>query len=140
MQVNKIVELISIHAPLCGGRLMRTTFQVKFCYFNPRPPVRGATLWRTIKCQNQADFNPRPPVRGATKAGLQVFSRLGISIHAPLCGGRPFIASATSSSFYFNPRPPVRGATRVKLAACNFCLFQSTPPCAGGDITLAQHL
>ena len=40
----------------------------------------------------------------------------------------------------FNPRPPVRGATGVSILLPSAKLFQSTPPCAGGDHNRCRKL
>ena len=130
---------ISIHAPLCGGRLCRSLRLCRIAYFNPRPPVRGATT-----------------------LAIDRLSAITISIHAPLCGGRPEhdgthhgagdfnprppVRGATilprilrSTVSYFNPRPPVRGATHGAHRNRQLVQqFQSTPPCAGGDTAQAQ--
>ena len=63
---DMIVFDISIHAPLCGGRLHCFLFRIRCDYFNPRPPVRGATMVRIETASSFSNFNPRPPVRGAT--------------------------------------------------------------------------
>ena len=133
---------ISIHAPLCGGRPARSRFSTLLCYFNPRPPVRGATccvsaiylstlFQSTPPCAGgdsgtrfdilcHLNFNPRPPVRGATFFRLPIINYRLISIHAPLCGGRRDFWTGRSGRNNFNPRPPVRGATKVfKSSAYN---------------------
>ena len=107
---------ISIHAPLCGGRLYRPIGRRRTADFNPRPPVRGATL-PCIPCRRLSrHFNPRPPVRGAT-LGWRCPDE-----HTP----------------HFNPRPPVRGATAGVYTDGGGYVFQSTPPCAGGDCGTRQ--
>ena len=109
-------QSISIHAPLCGGRLLPYSLPWLQGDFNPRPPVRGATLCRRIHC-----------------------ACIDISIHAPLCGGRHAVNSKAHCRTHFNPRPPVRGATMRICSRYALCLFQSTPPCAGGDLWLIVH-
>ena len=58
-------------------------------------------------------FQSTPPCAGGDYAELKLMEKAGISIHAPLCGGR----------------------LRVTVDIINNTVFQSTPPCAGGDIT-----
>ena len=103
---------ISIHAPLCGGRLRITHADTpEGGEFQSTPPCAGGDLWPGFVSAQIAYFNPRPPVRGATAAGP----------------ARCVLAD------YFNPRPPVRGATAGTLLTNGTYAFQSTPPCAGGD-------
>ena len=129
-------------------------------YFNPRPPVRGATAcYHTMRCHSP--FQSTPPCAGGD-CGFQVLSALrGISIHAPLCGGRrkqrsvekifldfnprPPVRGATAKIpkgakylYDFNPRPPVRGATIVDNAI--YCIIRISihAPCAGGDIAVRR--
>ena len=133
---NIFQSWISIHAPLCGGRhgrrvclLAMTRFQsTPPCaggdcsaapvlpwppYFNPRPPVRGATgIFRAMRAYPL--FQSTPPCAGGDCASALIFFAKSISIHAPLCGGRPLISPHLKrGQMYFNPRPPVRGATLI---------------------------
>ena len=147
--------LISIHAPLCGGRLENRAPLILQVNFNPRPPVRGATGLRPGTAGRSGHFNPRPPVRGATEVVCGVVAPLAISIHAPLCGGRrdglavhpgtgvfqstPPCAGGDSNNghfcthtLYFNPRPPVRGATvNLRYIICIYCISIHAPLCGG---------
>ena len=130
------ISAISIHAPLCGGRRKRGFFKRHFAYFNPRPPVRGATLkapagtatfifQSTPPCAGgdnaykfiniiQDNFNPRPPVRGATY-NFAASSRKKLNFNPrPPVRGATYAAAARGAAWgYFNPRPPVRGATII---------------------------
>ena len=149
-----LVEQISIHAPLCGGRPVGALKIAFLINFNPRPPVRGAT--DTAPCTYFAcrNFNPRPPVRGATlrlpvsppSVPISIHAPLCggrrhdyglvngtlISIHAPLCGGRPQTCRVAFLPLDFNPRPPVRGATPVLPSFTHCTSISIHAPLCGG--------
>ena len=193
--------------PCAGGDHFSLHLPVGISYFNPRPPVRGATgvhrlafkyfkfqstppcaggdlarmieLAGNIKFQSTPpcaggdvhsrrhkiqclDFNPRPPVRGATLASINANLKRGlfqstppcaggdfvqrfregvylISIHAPLCGGRP----CNFDNRIFGNRisihaPLCGGRRRIYRLSFKHFKFQSTPPCAGGDLTIPR--
>ena len=104
-------------------------------YFNPRPPVRGATLTSAASIFSAA-FQSTPPCAGGDAHNSQIVHKVFcISIHAPLCGGRQQRDKYYPSRRDFNPRPPVRGATIEVAKIASVTAFQSTPPCAGGDIS-----
>ena len=105
---------------------MATTFQ-------STPPCAGGDVFHLRQPCDMSYFNPRPPVRGATHKVYTTTKYRNISIHAPLCGGRPQLVDVAPIFAYFNPRPPVRGATSRTRQHLAQDLFQSTPPCAGGD-------
>ena len=65
-RVACVVFLISIHAPLRGGRLSSSCVYTHILNFNPRPPARGATPLVSDFWMLSEYFNPRPPARGAT--------------------------------------------------------------------------
>ena len=159
------IGFISIHAPLCGGRRQRLGGETRAIQFQSTPPCAGGRprvnqlIDYVLKISIHAPlcggrrphagkfctgghFNPRPPVRGATFPTYYIISFIRISIHAPLCGGRQRESLSRKSGNYFNPRPPVRGATTIKFLATQTEIFQSTPPCAGGDkyIALTQQI
>ena len=132
-----VADLISIHAPLCGGRRQKYYARLAVCYFNPRPPVRGATYAVKFSKLRSSYFNPRPPVRGATVDAIHGVVDIVFQSTPPVRGATVIIAEA-GYIIDFNPRPPVRGATLVKNAADETVEFQSTPPCAGGDQILRK--
>ena len=101
---------ISIHAPLCGGRQGGDVVKNYYEGFQSTPPCAGGDLVNVL-------------------TGKGVI----ISIHAPLCGGRQRFCAILTKCSYFNPRPTVRGATSRIICWTSFWIFQSTPPCAGGD-------
>ena len=107
---------ISIHAPLCGGRPEPLTASLQWIYISIHAPLCGG----------------RPLPADGRNFGA------GISIHAPLCGGRPQICRVAFLPLDFNPRPPVRGATSSSDSGRVCTLFQSTPPCAGGDKVIRE--
>ena len=124
---------ISIHAPLCGGR--HTIYCKAHCgtHFNPRPPVRGATTDKYAK-PKFAIISIHAPLCGGRRALCgELRGKNLISIHAPLCGGRRSKPRLLRHPRHFNPRPPVRGATKFAVRVIVLIVFQSTPPCAGGD-------
>ena len=128
------VNCISIHAPLCGGRLCCVSAIYLSTLFQSTPPCAGGDISFAVSTASLSNFNPRPPVRGATiksladklkyrfqstppcaggdsHYALQYPHGRSISIHAPLCGGRHYIDKYRLQHWHFNPRPPVRGAT-----------------------------
>ena len=143
--------------PCAGGDIVTSGCVYILLNFNPRPPVRGATAYARTRRVITANFNPRPPVRGATRIGLPLKSRTSfqstppcaggdynllyfghtvncISIHAPLCGGRPPRQVLRRRSRRISIHAPLCGGRRrLLLPALPPGLFQSTPPCAGGD-------
>ncbi len=126
------VNHISIHAPLCGGRLYPfSVLRRNIPDFNPRPPVRGAT--QSANCQqNIYRFQSTPPCAGGDVDSIAGLAGIVISIHAPLCGGRPVPPSPDTVIHYFNPRPPVRGATLPVLRTVSTKLyFNPRPPVRG---------
>ena len=78
---------ISIHAPLCGGRQQEYTQMEGAMYFNPRPPVRGATAGHG-RAGPHKQFQSTPPCAGGDDDSANIDLLVKISIHAPLCGGR----------------------------------------------------
>ncbi len=109
--VPPIHKTISIHAPLCGERLHIPQYRFFPFEFQSTPPYAGSDRigeWHTVY---GFYFNPRPPMRGATCPLVCDFGVFVISIHAPLCGERRQTQLGLSALPHFNPRPPMRGAT-----------------------------
>ena len=148
---------ISIHAPLCGGRQRFFRGSARGVQFQSTPPCAGGDVVSYDVNYQLFGFQSTPPCAGGDRqcggngkrwCRISIHAPLcggrpvkaltdrgfKISIHAPLCGGRPVGTTMFFPTVYFNPRPPVRGAT-IALHFRGLCLlFQSTPPCAGGDI------
>ena len=57
-------------------------------------------------CRN---FNPRPPVRGATIFFPGALQGFAISIHAPLCGGRPVAIAVAKPVVHISIHAPLCG-------------------------------
>ena len=124
--------------------------------------MRGTTTFYALCMLLHGDFNPRPPVRGTTKGEKVAYSDIIISIHVPLCGGRPFQAcngsdpllfqstspcagddaakgSITQSHTDFNPRPPVRGTTTIPSSHRHSSRnFNPRPPVRGTTLLIAR--
>ena len=76
-------------------------------------------------------FQSTHPLRGATQAITNVFSGLGISIHAPLAGCDRFAEGGMFPENNFNPRTPC-GVRRKSIAFAKILIpFQSTHPLRG---------
>ena len=151
------VFCISIHAPLCGGRLPAPMSSYFHCYFNPRPPVRGATALLLSEVISCSVFQSTPPCAGGDRTEFKpCWLVIDISIHAPLCGGRLKQRTFLHAYTVFQSTPPCAGGDYNtilsafddkisihaplcggRLGFCDCCrlpgVFQSTPPCAGGD-------
>ncbi len=79
-------------------------------------------------------FNPRPPVRGATSTLPEGSRWAKISIHAPLCGGRRYARYLCHLDNPISIHAPLCGGRQAITAKQMVpIIFQSTPPCAGGD-------
>ena len=159
-----IVWFISIHAPLCGGRLgFRFRFRF-FGLFQSTPPCAGGDLWHCSHLQIQYIISIHAPLCGGRHridsalevsqqfqstppcAGGDVFIHfpppsLCISIHAPLCGGRPdnypYICLPICD---FNPRPPVRGATGAHRNRQLVQQISIHAPLCGGRLLLSSSV
>ena len=78
---------ISIHAPHTGRDLIFYGFHLVICgAFQSTRPIRGATIASPMSSSGRAYFNPRAPYGARRQRGMQYFSYLGISIHAPHTG------------------------------------------------------
>ncbi len=100
--------------------------------------MRGATAF--ANCLSKAlQISIHAPLCGGRRYLVYLsYMPYCISIHAPLCGGRHYIDKYRLQHWHFNPRPPVRGATLLTIPFILQIRFQSTPPCAGGDIDAAK--
>ena len=126
--------MISIHAPLRGGRpIQKRLFTDRFCISIHAPPARGATCIATWIGYRKWDFNPRPPARGATLVdGCGLFSPGFQS--TPPCAGGDIAAFPFERILIISIHAPLRGGRRRSCAFMTHTpKFQSTPPCAGGD-------
>ncbi len=110
---------ISIHAPLCGGRLLLLLLIGNNKSISIHAPLCGGRHCHMFSLLLAVLFQSTPPCAGGDGT-IAVFQRLTlpISIHAPLCGGR----------------------LRANKFNTVLMTFQSTPPCAGGDITSPVEL
>gem|GEM_PF-3219621 len=125
---------ISIHAPCAGGDIFRPCQIYAAKYFNPRPPVRGATALNCGENIMSKAFQSTPPCAGGDFSGNPIRKLDMISIHAPLCGGRPGKIVHCGIVLAFQSTPPCAGGDlRIYLCKDFAIIFQSTPPCAGGD-------
>ena len=119
--------------PPCGGRQpsdrRRLTVSI-------HAPVRGATdCIRALSC-----FNPRPRAGGDAGKPFDVAGRLQVSIHAPVRGATPQ-RNTWHDQGWVSIHAPVRGATgtRIRQYGVSAMQFQSTPPCGGRHVNLADH-
>ena len=96
--------------------------------------MRGATLSRPRK-NAEIQFQSTPPCAGGDCPCCGRYQQNCISIHAPLCGGRPLDCSGLIMYFLqFQSTPPCAGGDKTAhMIFTRICKFQSTPPCAGGD-------
>ena len=109
---DAIGDCISIHAPRVGG-------DWRICAGRTCPPY----------------FNPRPPVWGATQALYPLKGAVAISIHAPRVGGDRRSAGNPARGTDFNPRPPC-GGRRWGLQRPHYLPEISIhAPRVGGDYT-----
>ena len=106
--------------------------------FQSTPPCAGGDEDDIKMLKKDFNFNPRPPARGATYFRQAVYALFTISIHAPLRGGRQLhyvIVTVAIISIH----APLRGGRLVVLPVLRtVSTFQSTPPCAGGDIGIGN--
>ena len=81
----KIINPISIHAPLTGCDSFDTSYYILIHNFNPRTPYGMRPFTRRIydQCQH---FNPRTPYGMRHCQCQNLFACCLISIHAPLTG------------------------------------------------------
>ena len=101
--------------------------------FQSTPPCAGGDTRQFYRREETRVFQSTPPCAGGDRLIVYKVAIGSISIHAPLCGGRPERIPSLHLHADFNPRPPVRGATTITARFGYLTLFQSTPPCAGGD-------
>ena len=124
-------------------------------YFNPRPPVRGATSGGDC-CRLEFGFQSTPPCAGGDTTMHNFTGCVRAFQSTPPCAGGDYLCySQQNCNFYFNPRPPVRGATQISphlkegemyfnprppvrgATPCPSCLLQFSPisihaPLCGG--------
>ena len=144
---NRMLDLISIHAPLAGRDYAQGLWSRDMVLFQSTRPSRGATVTENADtCQNR-NFNPRAPrgarhdlrrqlhrsqrfqstrpSRGATAGRGHRQFHLRISLHAPLAGRDLASCRTLLRCIYFNPRAP-RGA-RLKHQLINQALPYFNP-------------
>ena len=85
---DRVLPLISIHAPLAGCDLQARQGLPAFRDFNPRTPC-GVRPLRAHRLGVAMEFQSTHPLRGATRAEKRRAKRNPISIHAPLAGCDP---------------------------------------------------
>ncbi len=125
--------------PCAGGDIRFAQSQTCALYFNPRPPVRGATLLEHLLVKFLL-FQSTPPCAGGDIYWIKFCDAGIISIHAPLCGGRLFRYGYRPIGLYISIHAPLCGGRpfiTVKLSA--IFVFQSTPPRAGGDVNCKSN-
>ena len=104
---NRLVEMISIHAPPRGATRFRISAKRGRKYFNSRPSARGDERMRALlRSGVQFQFTPLREGRRAQRWNRLVEM---ISIHAPPRGATRFRISAKRGRKYFNSRPSARG-------------------------------
>ena len=132
-------QIISIHAPLCGGRQF---FPAEFparCQFQSTPPCAGGDQGVSGYCYIFSKFQSTPPCAGGDSLPLIMDEFQVISIHAPLCGGRPLHRNRRVAHDGISIHAPLCGGRQaVRSLTPEFLQFQSTPPCAGGDIAICS--
>ena len=82
---DRVLPLISIHAPLAGCDLQVRQGLPAFRDFNPRTPC-GVRLETRMRVSKPIKFQSTHPLRGATITRTPARRGHGISIHAPLAG------------------------------------------------------
>ena len=149
---DRVLPLISIHAPLAGCDLQARQGLPAFRDFNPRTPC-GVRLETRMRVSKPIKFQSTHPLRGATITrtparrghGISIHAPLagcdmerltkrldnGISIHAPLAGCDHGIVEPRLERDYFNPRTPC-GVRRARMRYLRYGKqFQSTHPLRG---------
>ena len=107
---ERVVNHISIHAPLAGSDNLYAFFAQINLDFNPRSPCGERLL--TGEAKADADrFQSTLPLRGATVGLNQIAQLVRISIHAPLAGSDAVIFHDGQQDFRFQSTLPLRGAT-----------------------------
>ena len=102
---NKIIPIISIHAPLAGCDVRIRLFQSRSSNFNPRTPC-GVRPKYAAKPSDGAQISIHAPLAGCDVRCRPNSNPPAISIHAPLagCDGVPFLPLWLL--YHFNPRTP----------------------------------
>ena len=103
--MSRSIGRISIHAPLTGSDHNHNLGKVIIIYFNPRSPY-GERHRAGAGNQRDGDFNPRSPYGERLQIYAATFSRMMISIHAPLTGSDSKLDFPHQVAPYFNPRSP----------------------------------
>ena len=107
---GKVVQLISIHAPLAGRDSVCAVNVSSGVSFQSTRPLRGATRM-TIALMTFVIFQSTRPLRGATVTEPRPASLIDISIHAPLAGRDDCSADRRNVCSLFQSTRPLRGAT-----------------------------
>ena len=108
----RIVQWISIHAPLAGCDKRRRQQHHDPRYFNPRTPCGVRRGISSQAARGTADFNPRTPCGVRRRALHRLVGDVRISIHAPLAGCDITWRGMCAWSRRFQSTHPLRGATR----------------------------
>ena len=134
---ERVVNHISIHAPLAGSDNLYAFFAQINLDFNPRSPCGERLL--TGEAKADADrFQSTLPLRGATVAVLEQRVKNLISIHAPLAGSDEAHHILSRTYKNFNPRSPCGERPSPRLQSIYGAIFQSTLPLRGATVGLNQ--
>ena len=158
---DRVLPLISIHAPLAGCDLQARQGLPAFRDFNPRTPC-GVRLETRMRVSKPIKFQSTHPLRGATITrtparrghGISIHAPLagcdmerltkrldnGISIHAPLAGCDRFGVDITPLSIDFNPRTPCGVRLLFDKDGGGPEAFQSTHPLRGATKHHFKHI
>ena len=109
---DRLVVLISIHAPRVGSDAHSPWTCYPHTYFNPRSPCGERRQPRLRRRKSPVDFNPRSP-----------------------CGERRKDMVDSGSYDDFNPRSPCGERQGVSLKLPSVTGFQSTLPRVGSDVS-----
>ena len=104
-QVPRVVEQISIHAPLAGCDRLRTFGYRQPLGFQSTHPLRGATLC-FVDLPGLELISIHAPLAGCDLPPSTRSPEMQISIHAPLAGCDVVTATEPSEYLDFNPRTP----------------------------------
>ena len=98
MEVSRIVDSISIHAPTRGATCVRSPVFSKLC-ISIHAPTRGATIKNSVNNGKQL-ISIHAPTRGATFYLHFIINNTIISIHAPTRGAtRAALRNITQEQF-----------------------------------------
>ena len=127
---DRVLPLISIHAPLAGCDLQARQGLPAFRDFNPRTPC-GVRLETRMRVSKPIKFQSTHPLRGATITRTPARRGHGISIHAPLAGCDFSSTRTAAAPRHFNPRTPCGVRQSTILSISRLLEFQSTHPLRG---------